>query len=60
MCLPPRAELLAPREVFQTLRPEEWERQERNPEPFCLLMHSNERNATDSHRELSRLPLIFR
>jgi hypothetical protein len=33
---------LSPREVIQTLRPEEWERQERNPEP-CLLVHSNER-----------------
>jgi hypothetical protein len=59
-CLPPHAEILSPREVLQTLRPEEWERQERIPEPFCLLLHSNERNAADSHRELSRLPLILR
>ena len=26
---------------------------------LCLLLHSNERNATDSHRELSRLPPPF-
>ena len=47
-----------PREVLQTLRPEEWERQN---EAMGLLfaVHSIERNATDLHRELSRLPLTF-
>src|SRR5256885_11426737 len=41
----------------QTLKSEEWERQEQNL--GCLLvnaLHSIERNETDFHRELSRLP----
>ena len=48
---------LEPREVLQTLKSEEWERQEQNL--GCLLvnaLHSIERNETDFHRELSRLP----
>src|SRR5713101_8394210 len=39
---PSACESIDPREVLQTLRPEEWERQERSPEPL-FAMHSNER-----------------
>ena len=43
---------------FQTLKSEEWERQEQKTLGlFACALHSIERNETDSHRELSRLPL---
>src|SRR6266567_138130 len=41
----------------QTLKSEEWERQEQKPGLFAgYALHSIERNETDFHRELSRLP----
>jgi len=44
-CLPPRANQCDPREVLQTLRPEEWERQERSPEPFvCYALERTKRD----------------
>ena len=51
-CLPPRANQVDPREVLQTLRPEEWERQERSPEPFvCYALERTKRDGFSPRTE---------
>ena len=50
--LPPRANQGDPREVLQTLRPEEWERQERSPEPFvCYALERTKRDGFSPRTE---------
>ena len=50
--LPPRANQCDPREVLQTLRPEEWERQERSPEPFvCYALERTKRDGFSPRTE---------